>query len=253
MMDKGSGKNVIILGAGSGIAKGVARALAARQFNLILGGRDMEDLEVSGRDLAIRHGVRTFVEPFDAADFDSHPTFFDRCRALVEPGQIDGVVLCHGFMADQKEAERNFHLARKMVDVNFTSAISILGLAANYFEERGSGFIVGVSSVAGDRGRMSNYLYGSSKAGLSAFLSGLRARLQKRGVQVLTVKPGFVDTSMTWGLPGLFLVGDPDAVGESIARAIERRRNVLYTPWMWWGIMSIIRSVPEFVFKRTKI
>ena len=144
-------------------------------------------------------------------------------------------------------------LNRLAIDTNFTSAASILGLAAGYFEKRRSGYLCVFSSVAGDRGRQSNYVYGSAKAGLTAYLQGLRARLFKSGVDVLTVKPGFVDTAMTWGLPGMFLVATPQRVAADVWRAVQRRRLTLYTPWFWRWVMLMIGSVPEQIFRRLKL
>jgi short-subunit dehydrogenase len=140
-----------------------------------------------------------------------------------------------------------------MIDVNYSSAVSVLEQAAVHFEEKKRGFVCAITSVAGDRGRQSNYLYGSTKAALNTYLQGLRHRLSKSGVDVLTVKPGFVDTRMTWGLPGLFLVASPDKVAKDVCWAIRKRRNVTYTPWFWRGIMSIICAVPDFIFRRTKL
>src|SRR5262245_32495555 len=156
-------------------------------------------------------------------------------------------------MAPQGEAQTSFELARRMIDVNYTSAVSLLNLAADYFEARKAGFICAISSVAGDRGRQSNYLYGSTKAALNTYLEGLRVRLAKVGVPVTTVKPGFVDTKMTRGMKGMFLVASPARVARDICRAIRRGRAVVYTPWFWWGIMTIIRSIPDFLFRRMKI
>src|SRR5262245_32088329 len=156
-------------------------------------------------------------------------------------------------MAPQGEAQTSFELARRMIDVNYTSAVSLLNLAANYLEAQKAGFICAISSVAGDRGRQSNYIYGSTKAALNTYLEGMRVRLAKVGVPVTTVKPGFVDTRMTRGLPGMFLVAQPERVARDICRAIKKRRSVVYTPWFWWGIMSIICSIPTFVFKRLKL
>jgi decaprenylphospho-beta-D-erythro-pentofuranosid-2-ulose 2-reductase len=140
-----------------------------------------------------------------------------------------------------------------MVAVNYLGAMSVLDQCANLLATAGAGFIVGISSVAGDRGRQSNYYYGSAKAGLTAYLSGLRNRLSGQGVQVLTVKPGFVDTAMTYGLEGMFLVASPEDVGRQIVRAVEKRRNTVYLPWFWRYIMLIIRHIPEFLFKRLKL
>jgi decaprenylphospho-beta-D-erythro-pentofuranosid-2-ulose 2-reductase len=139
------------------------------------------------------------------------------------------------------------------MNANLTEAAMILEQFAAHFEARGSGFIVGVASVAGDRGRQSNYIYGASKAGFAAYLQGLRARMTKSGVRVLTVKPGFVDTKMTFGLPGLFLVASPESVGRTIHRAVLRERDVIYVPWFWRWILLIIRLIPERVFKRLSL
>ena len=164
-----------------------------------------------------------------------------------------GVVLCHGLLPEQSEAQTKWEVARRTIDVNFTSAVSVLNGAAEYLEPRGKGFLCVLSSVAGDRGRQSNYLYGSAKGALSIYLQGLRQRLSKRGIVVTTVKPGFTDTAMTWGLPGLFLVATPQKVAEDIYRAVCKRRGTVYTPWFWRIIMAIIKSVPEPIFNRIKL
>lgn len=245
-------KNILILGGTSGIARAVADQLAIEKNNLILAGRQVDELEKTAADLKLRHGVKVWVEAFDALDFDSHPHFFETC-VKAAGGHLDGVVLCHGYMAEQAEAQKNFPEARRMIDVNYTSAVSLLNLAANYFEGNQAGFICAISSVAGDRGRQSNYLYGSTKAALNTYLEGLYVRLSKARVAVITVKPGFVDTRMTRGKPGMFLVAQPERVARDISRAIRWRKRVLYTPWFWWYIMSIICSIPSFLFKRMKI
>jgi short-subunit dehydrogenase len=245
-------ETVLVLGAGSAMARAIAGELAATGHGLILAGRGVADLEKTAADLRIRHGVAVAVRPFDALECDSHADFFADC--VHSAGALHGVVVCHGHMAEQKVAERDFAVARRMIDVNYTGTVSVLERAATYFEERRRGYICAITSVAGDRGRQSNYLYGSSKAALNTYLQGLRHRLAKADVPVLTVKPGFVDTRMTWGLPGLFLVASPDRVARDVVhKAIRKKRNVTYTPWFWWGIMAIIRSVPDFLFRRTKL
>jgi short-subunit dehydrogenase len=242
---------VLILAATSGIGAAVAEELAREKHDLILAGRNRDELEKTAADLKIRFGVAAGVEVFDAIDFASHPELFARC--IASAGRLQGVVLCQGFMAAQAEAQTNFALARQMIDVNYTSAVSLLNLAAEYFEARKAGFICAVSSVAGDRGRQSNYLYGSTKAALSTYLEGLYVRLWKSGVAVVTIKPGFVDTRMTRGLPGIFLVAQPSRVARDICAAIRRRKRVKYTPWFWWGILSIVCAIPTFVFRRMKM
>ncbi|MGY0691324.1 SDR family oxidoreductase [Virgibacillus sp. FSP13] len=243
---------VLVLGAGSTIAQKTIHKLAERKMNLILTGRRTDELVTIKSDLEIRYGVDIQVKAFDALDFDHHERFFSE---VVDENQgIDGVLLMYGAMADQKEAEQSFSLSRNMIDVNYTSAVSILNIAANYFEKEKRGFICAVSSVAGDRGRKSNYIYGSTKAGLSVYMEGLRNRLHQSGVQVLTIKPGMVDTKMTYGVvKDSPLLADPEKVATDITKGLAKRRNVVYTPWFWIVIMFIIKLIPEKVFKRTDI
>jgi short-subunit dehydrogenase len=243
---------VLILGGTSSIARAAAHQFARAGHPLLLAGRDTDDLARDAADVQLRHGVSARVLRFDAADFPSHAPFVASCIGD-ENAPLDGVVLCHGYMAEQDDAARDFALARRMIDVNYTSAVSVLNPLADYFERRKAGFVCAVSSVAGDRGRGSNYLYGSTKAALSTYLQGLRSRLSKSGVKVITVKPGFVDTALTFGRPGMFLVATPQRVGADVFRAVRKGRSVVYTPWFWRGIMGIIKSIPEPVFKRMKL
>ncbi|WP_106496127.1 SDR family oxidoreductase [Lentibacillus sp. Marseille-P4043] len=243
---------VLILGASSTIAQETVRKLAARNMNLILTGRRMDELEVLKSDLQIRHGVEITLKQFDALDFDHHEVFFS--QVIEETGGIDGVILMYGAMGDQKEAEQSFTISRNMIDVNYTSAVSILNIAANYFEQKRQGFICAVSSVAGDRGRKSNYIYGSTKAGLSVYMQGLRNRLHASGVNVLTIKPGMVDTKMTYGVvEDSKLLADPKKVAGDITKGLVKRRDVVYTPWFWFVILLVIKIIPEKLFKRTDI
>ena len=167
-------------------------------------------------------------------------------------GGFSGAVVSFGYMGDQEETESDPQKAEAVISANFTGAASILLHLANHFEDTRSGFLVGISSVAGDRGRQSNYVYGSAKAGLSTFLQGLRSRLYKVGVPVLTVKPGPVDTAMTFGMEGLPMLADPADVAKEIVKASRRRKDVLYVPGPWKWIMLVIRTIPERVFKRLK-
>jgi short-subunit dehydrogenase len=246
-----SAGRTLILGATSGIGKAVAHCLAARGQDLIVAGRDQDELHALATDLEIRYQVAVQPACYEATDFASHGDFFSAC-ATGSSSPLTGLVFCQGTMADQAEAERDFAMCRQMIDVNYTSAVSLLNLAAAHFAERGSGYICALSSVAGDRGRQSNFLYGSTKAALTVYLQGLRNRLARRGVTVVTVKPGFVDTAMTWGLlkAGSPLVASPGRAARDIVRAIDRRANAIYTPWFWRGIMTIIQSIPEPIFKR---
>ena len=248
-----AGARILVLGATSGIAKAVSYELAKRGCHLILAARDQDDLATLVPDLSIRHQVEVHGEDFDALAFDEHDHFVERCCSRFKEG-LDGVVLCYGALHEQAEAQADATLAKQMLDINLTSAVLLLERFAAYFEERENGLIAAISSVAGDRGRQSNYLYGSTKAGLSAYLQGLRNRLHHRGIPVLTIKPGFVDTPMTAGKldANSRMVASPERVGRDIVRALGRK-NVVYTPWFWRPIMFVIRSIPEWLFKRLKM
>jgi decaprenylphospho-beta-D-erythro-pentofuranosid-2-ulose 2-reductase len=244
----------LILGATSGIARAVSHALAKRGCRLVLAARNAGELERLATDLKIRHQAAVESVAFDALDFAGHAAFVQRSTKVFESG-LDGVVLCYGYMVDQSLAQADFAEAQRTIDVNFTSAVSVLERLADYFSQRRAGVIAAISSVAGDRGRQTNYLYGASKAGLSAYLQGLRNRLFHAGVHVLTIKPGYVATAMTDGLvnPNSPLLATPEQVAHDIDRALRRRQNVLYTRWFWRPIMMIIRALPEPLFKRLKL
>ncbi|MHC4416133.1 MAG: SDR family oxidoreductase [Planctomycetota bacterium] len=240
---------VLVLGATKGIGRELARELARRGHALIVAGRDAAALETLVSDLRVRHGVEAVAKIFDARDVDRLDGFFFECvRDAIGP--LDGVVVNHGYAGSNDRARTDWMEARAIVDTNYVSAVRLLNLAAAHFEEAGRGFICGVSSVAGDRGRGQNYIYGSAKAGLSAYLQGLRNRLAGRGVAVITVKPGYIDTAMTYGHNRVFLAAPPQRAARDICRAIERRKDVVYTPWFWRWIMLVIRLVPERIFKR---
>lgn len=243
---------VMILGATSGIAKALAHAYARRGKHLLLLGRDMAELEAMASDLAIRHGVKASAHRFDALADQTHAAALDQAIATA-PDAFEGAVVAFGYLGDQATGQEDWSEARRVLDTNFVAAASALHHLANRLEAQRKGWLCVLSSVAGDRGRGSNYLYGSAKAGLTALCSGLRARLFKVGVQVTTIKPGFVDTGMTFGKPGMFLVASPEAAAEGIVKAVEKGRDSAYVPGFWALIMLIIRSVPETVFKRTKL
>jgi decaprenylphospho-beta-D-erythro-pentofuranosid-2-ulose 2-reductase len=247
-------ETVVILGANSGMARARSRRLAARGCRLILAGRRREEVDALAEDLRVRHGRPVDAETFDALDFDAIPAFVDRCMSR-DGAAPDGVVLCYGYMTDQDVAQSDAAEARRTIDVNLTSAVLVLDRFAERFERRKGGFIAAISSVAGDRGRQSNYTYGAAKAGLTAYLQGLRNRLYRSGVKVLTIKPGFVDTPMSQGRvnPGSPLMATPDRVARDIDNAIRRRRDVLYTPWFWRPILAVIKAIPEGLFKRLKL
>jgi decaprenylphospho-beta-D-erythro-pentofuranosid-2-ulose 2-reductase len=242
----------LIIGATSDIAKSVSYDLASRGIKLIVAGRNMEALTLLVNDIILRYEVEVSAKYIDALDCGHHQQFIDDC--VQQCGPIDGVFLAYGFMGDQREAETNYDVARRIMDTNYTSVVSLLNVVANYMESKKEGFICAVSSVAGDRGRQSNYIYGSSKGALSIYLQGLRNRLSKSNVHVITIKPGFVDTKMTHGLlKDSPLVSKPDTIAKLIYKAILKRKDVVYTPHYWFFIMLIIKSIPEKIFKRLKL
>jgi decaprenylphospho-beta-D-erythro-pentofuranosid-2-ulose 2-reductase len=243
-------KNIIIIGATSAIAQAVARQLAGRGARLMLWGRSHAKLEIIAADLRARNGAVVDIDAFDFNDFALHPAMLERALAL---GEWDTAIICHGSLGDQAACEREFAIAERELRTNCLSALSFLTVLANHFEKRGSGTLVAISSVAGDRGRASNYVYGAAKSALNAFLQGLRDRLYPRGVRVLTIKPGFVDTPMTAHMRKGFLFATPDKVAQDIIRAIGRERSVIYTPWFWKWIMSVIKIIPDGIFRRLKL
>lgn len=241
--------SVLILGATSDIARAIARRYAEAGRPLLLAARDPARLAADAADLSLRHGVPVGTYAFDILDTGGHAAFLDALPALPRT-----VVCVVGLLGSQPEAERDFAAAELVLRTNLSGPVSILGAVANRMQERGSGTIVGISSVAGDRGRASNYVYGAAKAGFTAFLSGLRNRLARHGVHVVTVKPGFVRTRMTEGmkLPGV-LTAQPDEVAKAVLAAETRGRDVVYVRPAWRAIMAVIRALPEGVFKKTSI
>lgn len=244
-------QNVLIIGATSAIAQAVAHQLAKRGASLVLWARSPEKLEVVAGDLRARHQAKVFTDAFDFADFNRHAGALD--RAIAEAGNLDTAIVCHGSLGDQVASQADFSVADQELLTNCRSALSFLTVLANRFEQQGQGTLAVISSVAGDRGRQSNYVYGTAKAALNTFAAGLRNRLSSKGVHVLTVKPGFVDTPMTAHLAKGPLFASPERIARDIIRAIEKRRCVLYTPWFWRWIMLIIRLIPEPIFRKMKL
>lgn len=242
----------LVLGASSAIARAFARAAAAEGANVLLAGRDRSDLQASAADLKVRYGVEAEVLPFDAEDSGGHAAFAAAVEAAAGEAELN-IFLAFGSMPSQAEIDRDFALAERTVRANYLGAMSVLQAFAPLLEAKGRGRVVALSSVAGDRGRIKNYVYGSAKAGLNAYLQGLRARLFRAGVFVTTVKPGFVDTAMTFGLPGMFLVASPQAVAARALKAALAGREEVYAPAFWWAIMTIMRNIPERIFKRLGI
>ncbi len=244
-------KTVLILGATSSIARAAANAFAEKGYALFLAGRHVDELERLAADIAIRHTAKVQYGAFEAEDFDSHSAFLQHVVTTIGP--LDGVLLAFGTTGDHDAALHNFDAAQTIIHSNFTGACSILTHCANHLSAQKQGFIIALSSVAGERGRQSNYIYGAAKGGLSLFLQGLRNRLYPLGVRVITIKPGFVDTPMTFGKPGLFLVASPADVGKNIVETLDAKRDIVYIPGFWKYIMHIIKAIPESIFKRMKL
>ncbi|MEX0965671.1 MAG: SDR family oxidoreductase [Bacteroidia bacterium] len=248
-MDTPEKPYVLVIAATSDIGKALAHEYARHGYNLHLTARNQSLLQVTAEDIRIRYGVEVTSHRFDVLEFETHEAFYRQLSPAPK-----GVICVAGYLGNQQLAERDFAETRRILDTNYTGCVSILNIAASHLEQAGNGFITGISSVAGERGRQSNYFYGSSKAAFSAYLSGLRNRLYKSGVHVLTVKPGFVDTKMTEGMetPAL-LTSQPDEVAHQVFRAAKKRQNVLYVKWFWRGIMSVIKNIPEQYFKKLKL
>lgn len=244
-------KKVIILGATSAIAQATVRLLAARGASLYLVGRNAANLEAVARDATTRGAQKVEFRSLDLNDCEAHASLVERAWQAL--GGLDGAVLAHGVLGDQEESQRTWAAAEVVLRTNFLSAASLLTELANRFEAQKAGTLVVLSSVAGDRGRQSNYVYGASKGALTVFLQGMRNRLAKSGVAVVTVKPGFVDTPMTAHVPKNKLFASPEQVARGLLKAADQRKNEVYVPGFWALIMLIIRSIPEPVFKRLKL
>jgi short-subunit dehydrogenase len=245
-------QNILIIGATSAIAEAVARRYAEQGAQLFLVARNNDKLTSVANDLTVRGATRVQTWIMDANDSNAIPNMLnDAWNAF---GNYDVALIAHGTLPDQARTETDIDYALTQFRTNADSVIACLTGLAMRFEPQGNGVIAVISSVAGDRGRGSNYLYGAAKAAINTYVSGLRARLSKKGIHVLLIKPGFVATPMTaeLNLPAK-LTATADAVAKDIQRAINKRKNVLYTPWFWFFIMLIIRNIPEFVFKKTKL
>jgi len=241
-------RSILILGATSSLARRISLALAKPGDRVVLAARDRAELDIIAADLRVRADAAVTALAFDAADFGAHCAFSDAVLTAVGPPDI--VVIATGALGDQVAARSD---PRKILDIgasNFLGAATGLAGIVDAMEARGAGHLLVLSSVAGDRGRASNYVYGAAKAGMNAYFAGLRGRLHGAGVRVTNVKLGFVDTQMVFGKPGMFLVADPDAIARRVAGLVDKPKDIVYAPWFWAFIMLIIRSIPETVFKR---
>lgn len=245
-------KKVLIIGATSAIATACARLWAGERCEFFLVARNPQKLEQTATDLQGRGAGTIYRYEMDATDLKAHPAMLDKCVSAL--GQIDIALIAHGTLPDQKACEQDVDLALREFNNNGTSVIALLTRLANQLEIQRCGTLAVISSVAGDRGRPSNYLYGTAKAAVSTFCEGLRARLFKVGVHVITIKPGFVDTPMTQGLAlPAALVAKPAQVAQRIVAGITQKVPTLYAPGFWGWIMMVIRSIPQPVFKRLNL
>lgn len=241
-------QKILIVGATSAIAEATARLWAARGDALFLVGRKTERLEVIANDLRVRGAASVSCFTMDACDIAAHAGMLEAADAAM--GGLDVALIAHGSLPDQKACEASVELTLQEMNTNALSVIALATLLGEGFEKQGAGSLAVISSVAGDRGRQSNYVYGAAKGMVSLFLQGLRNRLAKKGVQVLTIKPGFVDTPMTAAFKKSALWAQPGDIARGIVQAVDKNSDEVYLPSFWWLIMALIRHIPERVFKK---
>ena len=245
-------KRYLVLGATSGIAEATCRIWAAEGANLFLVGRSAEKLNAVATDLRVRGAAYVDTAVVDLDDVSLHAELM--AHAITSLGGLDVAYFAFGILGDQPQAESDANHAGQILHTNLTAPVSMLTWLANFCVRQGRGTLAVLSSVAGDRGRKSNYVYGASKAGLTAFVDGLRNRVDREGVAVLTIKPGPVKTAMTTGMKGSEKFADPNAVAKTIASAIARGKGgILYVPGIWWPIMTVIKAIPDSVFKKLNL
>src|SRR5438270_1564070 len=242
---------IMVVGATSAIAHETAKRFARDGAEFFLVARNAEKLDDVSNDLKVRGAKRVETFLLDINELERHEELVD--AAVLALDGLDAALISHGTLGDQKKCELSVSETLKEFTTNCTGVIALLTLLANYFEQRKRGCIAVVSSVAGDRGRKSNYVYGSAKGALSVFLQGLRNRLSKAGVAVVTVKPGLIDTPMTASVKMGLLAASAQCVSEGIYWAMKNRKEVVYLPWYWRPIMLIVRNIPEPVFKRLSL
>lgn len=242
-------QNILIIGATSAIAEATARIYAAEGAKLFLMARNEGRLTAMAADLKIRGAESVTTAPFEANALDTHQELLERAHKAM--GSFDIVIIAHGTLGSQKAAESSVEETMRELHTNAISTIALLTRLANMMEKQQHGTLAVISSVAGDRGRPSNYVYGTAKAAVTTFCEGLRARVYKKGVHVLTIKPGMVNTPMTAGmnLPST-LLAIPEQVGLDIFKAIKKKKNVLYNPWYWKYIMLTIHHLPKKTFMK---
>lgn len=252
-MTKNETNTVLIIGVSSPIAYELAKLYADAKYNLIITARNLDELERHRNDLSIHYKVNVRGT---VLDLNNRKNTVEFCQELLRTNTLlKGLVYAAGYMptTETDNAAQRAQQEQTCFNVNFSSAAYLCSQLAVLLNSANNAFIIGISSVAGDRGRQSNYAYGAAKGGFSLYLQGLRNQLHSRKINVLTVKPGFIDTNMTWGLSGLFLVAPPKSAAKAIFKANKHKRNIIYFPWFWRWIMFIIKMIPETIFKRLKL
>lgn len=244
-------KKILIIGATSAIAEETARIWAQRGEKLFLVARSQQRLETISNDLCLRGSPQVKYFCMDVNNFELHPPMLEEAKKFLE--NIDIVLIAHGTLSKQKSCEQSVELTMQELKTNALSVIALLTLLANIFELQKKGTIAVISSVAGDRGRQSNYVYGSAKAMVTAYLSGLRQRLFKSGVAVVNIKPGFVDTPMTAEFKKGLLWSRPSVVAETIVKVCDKENNNVYVPKFWFFIMLIIKLIPVAIYNKIKL
>ncbi len=244
-------KKVLIFGGASAIATETAKLFAKEGAHLFLADISTARLEAVRDDIIAHYKTRIDIFELNVNDFDRHQEAFD--AAVNAMDGVDAVLVAHGTLPDQPKAQKDRELTLREFSTNGTSVISLLTIAANYFEQKKEGCIAAISSVAGDRGRQSNYIYGAAKGAVSLFLQGLRNRLSKSGVGVVTIKPGFVDTPMTAHLDKNPLYASPAKIGSIIHSAMKSGKGIVYAPGYWRLIMLVIKMIPESIFKKLSL
>jgi len=242
---------LLIIGATSAMAQEAAKCFAADGAELFLVGRSAQKLQDVANDLTVRGAKRVESFVLDLNEFERHAAMLDAASAAFDG--LDAVLLAYGTLGDQRKCELSVAETMREFTTNCTSVIALLTLLANYFEQQRRGCIAVITSVAGDRGRRSNYVYGAAKGAVSLFVQGLRGRLSSAGVSVLTIKPGLVDTPMTAAIEKGLIFASARTVGQGVYRAMKERKEVVYVPWFWRPIMLVVRSIPERVFKRVNL
>ncbi|MCX6156079.1 MAG: SDR family oxidoreductase [Candidatus Kapabacteria bacterium] len=243
-------KKILIIGAASAIATETAICFAREGASLFLSDISESRLAATRDHIFAHYQIEIKYLPLDLTQFDQHQRLFDEAVGALDG--LDSILIAHGTLPDQLKSQSSAEAVLREFTINCTSVISLLTIASNYFESKNEGCIAAISSVAGDRGRGSNYIYGSAKGAVSLFMQGLRSRFSRTNIKIITIKPGFVDTPMTSHLPKNFLFASAKAVGEGIYEAMSKGKEIAYTPSWWRLIMFFVKHIPESIFKKLK-